>query len=37
VVVGDYILATLLRSLATERDFALIDMLISTSQELGWV
>lgn len=35
VVVGDYILALLLSSLNQERDFALVDMLINTSQELG--
>jgi octaprenyl-diphosphate synthase len=35
VIVGDYILALVLRALNEERDFALSDMLLATSQELG--
>ena len=35
VIVGDYILALVLRALNEERDFTLSDMLLATSQELG--
>jgi geranylgeranyl pyrophosphate synthase len=35
VVVGDYLLALVLRALNSERDHVLVDMLLSTSQELG--
>jgi geranylgeranyl pyrophosphate synthase len=35
VVVGDYLLALVLRALNSERDHVLVDMLLETSQELG--
>jgi octaprenyl-diphosphate synthase len=35
VVVGDYLLALVLRALNSERDHVLVDMLLATSQELG--
>lgn len=35
VVVGDYLLALVLKALNSERDHVLVDMLLSTSQELG--
>lgn len=35
VVVGDYILALLLKGMNSERDYQLIEMLLDTSQELG--
>ncbi|MDQ3023930.1 MAG: polyprenyl synthetase family protein [bacterium] len=35
VVVGDYLLALVLRALNSERDHKLVDMLLGTSQELG--
>jgi octaprenyl-diphosphate synthase len=35
VVVGDYLLALVLKAITREEDFRLIDMLLSTSQELG--
>jgi geranylgeranyl pyrophosphate synthase len=35
VIVGDYVLALVLRALNEERDFLLNDMLLATSQELG--
>jgi geranylgeranyl pyrophosphate synthase len=35
VVVGDYVLALVLKALNSERDYMLVDMLLSTSQELG--
>ncbi|MCB1216234.1 polyprenyl synthetase family protein [bacterium] len=35
VIVGDYVLALVLKSLNLERDFQLTEMLLDTSQELG--
>lgn len=35
VVVGDYLLALVLRAITREEDFRLVDMLLATSQELG--
>jgi octaprenyl-diphosphate synthase len=35
VIVGDYLLALVFQALADERDFALMHMLLATSQELG--
>jgi geranylgeranyl pyrophosphate synthase len=35
VIVGDYLLALVFKALAEERDFTLMNMLLSTSQELG--
>jgi octaprenyl-diphosphate synthase len=35
VIVGDYVLTLVLKSLSAERDFGLLEMLLDTAQELG--